>query len=85
MGFISLFWLWNIPQTHTQKMGIIAGVSCSLAWNIVRREAWENEMDAANNQGGDDLPSSFGGAVDDGTGAPAPEVPPPPASVGVGQ
>lgn len=40
LGFIMLFWLWNIPMSHKQKMGIVAGVSCQLGWNIIRRQAW---------------------------------------------
>jgi hypothetical protein len=40
LGFIMLLWLWQIPMSHKQKMGILTGVSCQLGWNILRRQNW---------------------------------------------
>ncbi|GAB5031473.1 ubiquitin family [Nannochloropsis oceanica] len=96
LGFISLFWLWNIPQTHTQKMGIILGVSCSLGWNIIRRAEMEGGTEGgAGSGGGNELPSTFGnggGGVDTAGAASAAAAAAaaagtgvPPATVGVGQ
>eukprot|EP00593_Proboscia_inermis_P012520 CAMPEP_0171319720 /NCGR_PEP_ID=MMETSP0816-20121228/98748_1 /TAXON_ID=420281 /ORGANISM="Proboscia inermis, Strain CCAP1064/1" /LENGTH=301 /DNA_ID=CAMNT_0011815741 /DNA_START=66 /DNA_END=971 /DNA_ORIENTATION=+ len=36
VGYVMLFWVWLPTVPHKQKLGILAGISCGLALNLLR-------------------------------------------------
>mmetsp|Transcript_47726 Transcript_47726/g.70651 ORF Transcript_47726/g.70651 Transcript_47726/m.70651 type:complete len:387 (+) Transcript_47726:66-1226(+) len=51
VGFVMLFWVWMPTVPHKQKLGILTGISCHLALNMLRPTGYNNDEDIAPDGG----------------------------------